>query len=333
MNRLILLLTLLLVACGGGGGGGTAADNASTTTTTTSSSTSSVADIVLPTWTVIADANFERALIAMGLDDTVDGRVLTSNISSITQLSIRKEYYNPTTASGITFSSIFSDNGYAYATGSSNLITDVTGLENFKSLRVLWFDNQKATNFDFSNMKNLQFLSLWQAPITSIDVSSLTKLKLLGLGETSLTTVDISKLVNLEEVNFQQDNNGVLPYTTTNGTTVGGFTSLDFTNNTKLQRIYIIKTNVENALINLNINELLSEESKNEIRRNLNEIEESLESLSNQELLELMTKMDEKYAGLTQTLEINDNDNNEEKKMEDLEKMLINELKIDIIII
>jgi len=100
---------------------------------------------------------------------------------------------------------------------------------------------------------------------------------------------------------------------------------------TKLQRIYIIKTNVENALINLNINELLSEESKNEIRRNLNEIEESLESLSNQELLELMTKMDEKYAGLTQTLEINDNDNNEEKKMEDLEKMLINELKIDII--
>jgi len=100
---------------------------------------------------------------------------------------------------------------------------------------------------------------------------------------------------------------------------------------TKLQRIYIIKTNVENALINLNINELLSEESKNEIRRNLNEIEESLESLSNQELLELMTKMDEKYAGLTQTLEINDNDNNEDKKMEDLEKMLINELKIDII--
>ena len=260
MNRLILLLTLLLVACGGGGGGGTAADNASTTTTsttTTSSSTSSVADIVLPTWTVIADANFERALIAMGLDDTVDGRVLTSNISSITQLSIRKEYYNPTTASGITFSSIFSDNGYAYATGSSNLITDVTGLENFKSLRVLWFDNQKATNFDFSNMKNLQFLSLWQAPITSIDVSSLTKLKLLGLGETSLTTVDISKLVNLEEVNFQQDNNGVLPYTTTNGTTVGGFTSLDFTNNTKLQRIYIDSNNL--TTINLTKNTALQE--------------------------------------------------------------------------
>lgn len=31
---------------------------------------------------------------------------------------------------------------------------------------------------------------------------------------------------------------------------------------TKLQRIYIIKTKIENALINLNINELLSEETK-----------------------------------------------------------------------
>jgi len=234
------LLTLVLTACGGGGGGGSAANNASVS----GSSSDSVESIILPTWTVIADANFEQALISMGLDDTLDGRVLTSNISSITQLSIRKDYYNPTTASASTFSSIFSDNGYAYATGTSNLITDVTGLENFKSLRVLWFDNQKATNFNFSNMKNLQYLSLWQAPITSIDVSSLTKLKLLGLGETSLTTVDVSKLVNLEEVNFQQDNNGVLPYTTTSGTTVTGFASLDFSNNTKLQRIYIASNNL-----------------------------------------------------------------------------------------
>mgnify|MGYP000660104883 CR=1 FL=1 len=81
----------------------------------------------------------------------------------------------------------------------------------------------------FAKKSKLDF----EAPITAIDVSSLTKLKLLGLGETSLTTVDISKLVNLEEVDFQQDNHGVLPYTTTSGTTVSGFTSLDFTSNTK----------------------------------------------------------------------------------------------------
>ena len=58
--------------------------------------------------------------------------------------------------------------------------------------------------------------------------------------------------------------------------------------NTKLQRIYIIKTNIENALINLNINELLKDDTKNEIRRELNDIEESLENKSNHELLELI---------------------------------------------
>jgi molecular chaperone DnaK len=100
---------------------------------------------------------------------------------------------------------------------------------------------------------------------------------------------------------------------------------------TKLQRIYIIKTKIENALINLNINELLSEETKNDIRRELNELEESLEKLGNHELLEAINKLDEKYSGLTQTLEIDDNDNNEEKKMDDLEKILINEVKSDIV--
>lgn len=253
MSKLtVFLLTLVLTACGGGGGGGSTDSSNSSQSGSSSSPT-----IVLPTWTVLADANFERALIAMGLDDVVDGRVLTANISSITQLSIRRDYYNPNTASGSTFSSIFSDNGYAYATGTSNLITDVTGLENFVSLRALWIDNQQAQNFDFSNMKNLQYLSLWQAPITSIDVSGLTKLKLLGLGETSLATVDISKLVNLEEVDFQQTNNGVLPYTTANGTTVTGFTSLDFTNNVKLQRIYIDSNNL--TTLNLANNIVLQE--------------------------------------------------------------------------
>ena len=249
------LLTLVLTACGGGGGGG--GGSADSTSTSSSSSGSSTPAIVLPTWTVIADANFERALIAMGLDDVVDGRVLSTNISSVTQLSIRKDYYNPNTASGSTFSNIFSDNGHAYATGTSNLITDVTGLENFISLKALWIDNQQARNFDFSNMKNLQYLSLWQAPVTSIDVSGLTKLRLLGLGETSLTTVDISRLTNLEEVDFQQNNNGVLPYTTANGTTVTGFTSLNFANNTKLQRIYIESNNLTS--VNLTQNTSLQE--------------------------------------------------------------------------
>jgi len=221
----IIASAISLFGCGGGGGSGSnsSIDNASVQT--------------LPTWTNITDSNFERALVSMGLDDVVEGQVLTSKISGITQLSIRKDYYNPTTSSGTSFSNLFSNNGYAYATGTSNLITDVTGLENFKSLKVLYFDNQKATNFNFTNMKNLQFLSLWGAPLTSLDVSSLTKLKMLGLSETSLTSIDVSKLTNLEEADFQHISSP--PYVTSNGTTVSGFSSLDFSKNTNLTRIYI----------------------------------------------------------------------------------------------
>ena len=100
---------------------------------------------------------------------------------------------------------------------------------------------------------------------------------------------------------------------------------------TKLQRVYIIKSKVENALINLTINELLSEETKKEIIKTLNEIEEKAEEQSNHDLLETIKLLDEKYSGLTQNLTIDDNDENDTKKMDDLEKMLINELKGDLI--
>jgi len=98
----------------------------------------------------------------------------------------------------------------------------------------------------------------------------------------------------------------------------------------KLQRIYIIKTKIENALINLNINDLLSESTKNEIRDNLNNIEEKINDMSNTELLEIINEMNEKYSGLTQNTEILDNDENSDKKMDDLEKVLLNELKSDV---
>jgi molecular chaperone DnaK (HSP70) len=100
---------------------------------------------------------------------------------------------------------------------------------------------------------------------------------------------------------------------------------------TKLQRIYIIKTKIENALINLNINELLSEETKKEIQLELNNIEEDLEQKSNTELLEIIYKIDEKYSSLTKMNNLLDNDEHNDKKMDELEKVLFNELKADII--
>ncbi len=99
---------------------------------------------------------------------------------------------------------------------------------------------------------------------------------------------------------------------------------------TKLQRIYIIKTKIENALVNLSINELLSDDTKKEIQLELNNLEEDLEEKTNTELLEIIQKIDEKYSGLTTSNNLSDNDEHHDKKMDELEKVLINELKADI---
>ena len=100
---------------------------------------------------------------------------------------------------------------------------------------------------------------------------------------------------------------------------------------TKLQRIYIIQTKIENALINLSINELLSEETKKNIQIELNNLEEDINNKTNVELLDIIQIIDDKYAGLTTSNNISDNEDSQDKKMDDLEKVLINEVKVDII--
>jgi len=100
---------------------------------------------------------------------------------------------------------------------------------------------------------------------------------------------------------------------------------------TKFQRIYIIKNKIENALSNLSINELLSEETKKEIQNELNELENDLNDKTNVELLEIIQKIDDKFSGLTNSSKFTDNEDTEDKKMDDLEKVLVNEVKSDVI--
>jgi molecular chaperone DnaK len=100
---------------------------------------------------------------------------------------------------------------------------------------------------------------------------------------------------------------------------------------TKFQRIYIIKNKIENALSNLSINELLSEETKKEIQNELNELENDLDNKTNVELLEIIQKIDDKFSGLTNSSKFTDNEDTEDKKMDELEKVLVNEVKSDVI--
>jgi hypothetical protein len=156
----------------------------------------------LPVWTEIPDPALEQVLVDKGLDNVLDGRVLTSNISTITG------YESPDgTVMG----------QYARMFEHKN-IQNTTGIENFIGL---------------------QFISFWDNPITTINVSSLKRLKILGLSECPIDgTVDISQNLQLVELNFQHNSDRADDPTYPYGKTLG-LTSLDVSNNHKLERIYL----------------------------------------------------------------------------------------------
>lgn len=96
-------------------------------------------------------------------------------------------------------------------------VKDITGIESFVSLETLF---------------------LWQNDFTNIDVSHNTKLKILGLSECPINSIDLSKNTELVEIDFQHDSQRAKDSTYPFGKTIG-LTSLNLTNNTKMERIYV----------------------------------------------------------------------------------------------
>ena len=96
-------------------------------------------------YTRIPDKNFEQALIDKGYDDTIDGQVLTSNISSITELDLVRAN-----------------------------ISDLTGIEAFTALTHLNCWGNQLTSLDVSQNTNLNVLYCYDNYLTNLDVSQNT---------------------------------------------------------------------------------------------------------------------------------------------------------------
>ena len=128
--------------------------------------------------TYIPDDNFEQSIIDAGFDDKIDDYVLTQNISSIVRLG--------TSESEIKL----------FNKGIRNL----TGLDEFRSLKEFSADLNLIDSVDFSKNLNLETISIYYNNIKSIDISKNENLKSLNiLGNPIQTrTVDISKNLNLE---------------------------------------------------------------------------------------------------------------------------------------
>ncbi|MFK8060377.1 MAG: T9SS type A sorting domain-containing protein [Polaribacter sp.] len=125
--------------------------------------------------TLIPDAKFEQYLIQSNIDSdgTVNGEVLTADISGVKQIDI-----------------------------SLRNITDLTGLQNFTSLTYLNAFENKLTSINVSQNTNLEQLYLTGNKLTSIDVSNNVKLIQLSVSDNLLTSIDVSKNVKLESLSL-----------------------------------------------------------------------------------------------------------------------------------
>ncbi|WP_264535836.1 leucine-rich repeat domain-containing protein [Flavobacterium sp. N1736] len=144
-------------------------------------------------YTLIPDINFEKKLIASGIDSGVtDGRVLTSKISKLTVLDVHNS--SITDLTGIQdFVSLVT-----LSCGENNITTlDITKLTALTSLSV---SSSKLTTIDLSKNTNLNSLDLQKSELVSLDVTSNTALKTFYFGANKITSIDISKNVLLTDV-------------------------------------------------------------------------------------------------------------------------------------
>ncbi|MBZ4035950.1 T9SS type A sorting domain-containing protein [Flavobacterium sp. 17A] len=123
-------------------------------------------------YTLIPDLNFEKNLIALGIDSgTTDGKVLTSSISTLTSLNI-------------------SGNG-------NDLIKDLTGIEDFKALTLLICQYQRLTTLNLTTNTALVILNCQNNLLTSLDISKNPALTTIICNNNNLTNLDISEKLGL----------------------------------------------------------------------------------------------------------------------------------------
>jgi len=193
--------------------------------------------------TYVPDDNFEQALIDLGYDDLLDDYVLTNKINTIITLEIN-------------------DRG----------ISDLTGIEDFTSLRNLWCTNNLLTGVNLSNSSNLEVLAIRYNQLTSLNLLNNLNLVTLVANNNQLTSLDISKNSMLDYLNIEANqltslnvfNNPVLTYINIIN---NRFTSLDVSKNSKLTILRIdlnqissidVSNNLELGVLHAGYNQLTS---------------------------------------------------------------------------
>ncbi len=233
-------------------------------------------------YTSVPDANFEQALIDLGIDTdgTLNGLVLTSDVASIVSIDL-----------------------------DDKNISDLNGIESFSALETLRIRSNNLTQIDLSNNLALKSLYAGYNFFTSVDLSAHTSLMRLGLegnpltelllssaatqfyefnvSDTQLTEIDLSGYPDLalviisnnpviERFTLKNGNNtGILIYQSSNtpllscievddaSYSTSNWTSVDanstFSTDCHLDDTYVPDDNFEQALIDLGYDSVLDD--------------------------------------------------------------------------
>lgn len=126
--------------------------------------------------TVIPDSNFEQALIDLGYDTLLDNSVQTTNINAVTSLNLQNQN-----------------------------ISDLTGIEDFTALQVLYVDNNNLTSLNVTQNTALTLLSCSGNSITSLDVRQNTALDYLDARFNLLTEINLSQNTVLQTLSLNDN--------------------------------------------------------------------------------------------------------------------------------
>ncbi|WP_338841597.1 T9SS type A sorting domain-containing protein [Flavobacterium ginsenosidimutans] len=121
--------------------------------------------VIVP-YTLIPDVKFEEKLIALGIDkDGKNGKVETLNIVDLNSLNI-----------------------------SGSQITDLTGIQDFTSLKTLDCSNNALTTVDFSKNSLLENLNISKNQLTALDAAQAPSLTSLDCSNNAITKLTITKI-------------------------------------------------------------------------------------------------------------------------------------------
>lgn len=188
------------------------------------------------TYTQLPDANFEAALVDLGIDTVAnDGQVLTANIAGITTLdlnnrgisdltgindfialeSLKLQYNNLTTlnvSNLVNLRILWAANGNVFSSidVSNNINLEDFRLRQYSGATIDLSANTALTRFacegcdltslDTSNNVNLNYLYLWNSDIVYLDLSTNINLETLNVYSTNLTALDVSQNVLLKSL-------------------------------------------------------------------------------------------------------------------------------------